>query len=262
VRVKLRHLVHPVSATRSAIRRWAVLRAEDSFRQKHFSGQVVDLAEWAIVHPDSYFASYRSNLEHETRFARLSQELKVGGKIHQSVREMWNIYNWVTKTGTIPGDLAEVGVYRGGTAKLICEVKGNKPLHLFDTFKGLPKVDPSIDRHQEGDITGDTADQVRSYLSAYSELEFYEGVFPESAARLVATDTFFSFVHLDVDIYRATLACLEFFYPRMSRGAALISHDYRSVVCPGVRKAFDEFFAGKPESVVELWDSQALVIKL
>jgi hypothetical protein len=48
----------------------------------------------------------------------------------------------------------------------------------------------------------------------------------------------------------------------MARRAVLVSHDYRSTLCPGVRKAFDEFFDGKAESVVELWDSQALVIKL
>ena len=35
------------------------------------------------------------------------------------------------------GEMAEVGVYRGGTAKLICEAKGSVPLHLFDTFQGL-----------------------------------------------------------------------------------------------------------------------------
>ena len=27
------------------------------------------------------------------------------------------------------GEMAEVGVYRGGSAKLICEAKGDKPLH-------------------------------------------------------------------------------------------------------------------------------------
>ena len=36
-----------------------------------------------------------------------------------------------------PGELAEVGVYQGGSAKLICEVKGDLPLHLFDTFEGF-----------------------------------------------------------------------------------------------------------------------------
>ena len=40
--------------------------------------------------------------------------------------------------------MAEVGVYQGVSAKLICEAKGDKELHLFDTFEGLP--DP--ERHR------------------------------------------------------------------------------------------------------------------
>ena len=34
--------------------------------------------------------------------------------------------------------MAEVGVYQGVSAKLICEAKGDKELHVFDTFEGLP----------------------------------------------------------------------------------------------------------------------------
>ncbi len=266
--LRLRHLAHPVSSVKTVLGRWAAPpcaepppSAEDLFRAKHLSGQVVDLPEWATVYPDSYYASY-SNLEYERKFARLAQELKLECKIGQSIREMWNIYNWVNKTRNIPGDLAEVGVFKGATAKLICEAKGKGRLHLFDTFQGLPQPDPVVDTLKEGDYAGDSVDQVRDYLSAYTGLEFYAGTFPESADRLMGTGACFSFVHLDVDIYTATLAGLQFFYPRLSRGAALISHDYRSIVCPGVRKAFDEFFAGKPESVVELWDSQAIFIKL
>ena len=40
----------------------------------------------------------------------------------------------VKATRKLSGDIAEVGVYRGGSAMIICEAKGNKKLHLFDTF--------------------------------------------------------------------------------------------------------------------------------
>ena len=75
-------------------------------------------------------------------------------------------------------------------------------------------------------------------------------------------DKKFSFVHLDVDIYTSTLEALKFFYPRINRGGAILSHDYPGAV--GVKKAFDEFFEDKPEIVIELptGTGQALVIKL
>src|SRR2546430_11261444 len=51
--------------------------------------------------------------------------------------------------------------------------------------------------------------------------------------------------HIDVDLYTSTLACLEFFYPRLVPGGILLSHDYSLLT--GVKAAFTEFLAGKPE---------------
>jgi hypothetical protein len=99
---------------------------------------------------------------------------------------------------------------------------------------------------------------VQAYLQDFCNVLFHQGFFPDSAAGL--EDLRFSFVHLDVDIYRSTLSCLEWFYPRMNRGAMLVSHDYP--VAEGVRKAFDEFLADKPECLIELSETQAAFIKL
>jgi len=46
----------------------------------------------------------------------------------------------------------------------------------------------------------------------------------------------------------------------MAPGGILISHDYQSAA--GVDRAFQEFFAGKPETVVSLSGFQCLVTKL
>src|SRR6185503_13560291 len=50
----------------------------------------------------------------------------------------------------LPGDFAEAGVYKGGTACLLAQVMAErsaaKRLHLFDTFAGMPAIanaDPS-----------------------------------------------------------------------------------------------------------------------
>ena len=77
---------------------------------------------------------------------------------------------------------------------------------------------------------------------------------------LLGGGTGISFPDLDVDLYESTLEGLKFFYPRMSRGAILISHDYQSAT--GVDRAFSEFFSDKPESVVSLSGYQCLVTKL
>jgi O-methyltransferase len=157
-----------------------------------------------------------------------------------------------------PGDYAEVGVYRGASAKLICEAKSDKTLRLFDTFAGLPQQsshDGGVHREQQYACT---LESVRDYLKGYSNVEFYKGVFPESAKGVCEAK--YAFVHFDVDLYEGTLGCLEYFYPRMIPGGIMLSHDYG--LLSGVEKAFKEFFADKPEGIIEQPTTQCMVIKL
>jgi len=221
----------------------------------------VDLKEWSYVEPDIYISSY-NNILCDAFFKKLAQTLHCDGKTLLSVREMWNIYNWVKKTQEIVGDIAEVGVYRGGSAKLISEVKGKKKLFLFDTFEGIPQVNKDIDLIAQGSITGDSSELVRTYLSGYNNIKFVSGIFPSSAQQVIKDITVFSFVHLDVDVYPSTLDSLKFFYPKMSLGGVILTHDYRCLNTPGVKKAYDDFFSGKPETIIELWDTQAMIVKL
>lgn len=177
--------------------------------------------------------------------------------------EAYELFLAVTKTEKLPGEIAEVGVFRGGSAKLLAETS-RKPIHLFDTFEGLPDLtrEDRPDQFRKGDYSA-SLENVTSYLAAYPNVKLYKGFFPATAGPVA--DRRFSFVHLDVDLYRPTLDSLAFFYPRMTRGGILIGHDYRDIPRfhdSGVKKAFDEFFLDKPEVVLELLDgSQCLVVK-
>ena len=172
--------------------------------------------------------------------------------------EAYQIFMAVTRTKHIAGDLAEVGVYRGGSAKLIREANGIKTLHLFDTFEGLPAVE-AIDQPQfnKGQFAA-SFDHVTNYLREYKNVHFYKGLFPSTAKTVENKE--FSFVHFDVDTYESTRSCLDFFYSRMNRGGIILSHDYTSAA--GVHRAFDEFFSDKPEPVIEMSGTQCLVVKL
>ena len=159
----------------------------------------------------------------------------------------------------MPGDIAEVGVYKGGSAKIICSAKGDKHLHLFDTFEGLPKVD-EIDMvwpFYEGKFAA-SYDSVREYLKDGENVYFLQRNLSRTSDPV--KDKLFSLVNLDVDCYESTKQCLEFFYSRMSPGGIVLSHDY--ITAPGVKKAFDDFFDGKPEPVLETAGSQCLVVKV
>jgi O-methyltransferase len=136
-------------------------------------------------------------------------ELISESRILLGLRDMHNLYHHVVRCKSLEGEMAEVGVFRGGSAKLISMFKGNAKLHLFDTFAGMPATDKTIDHHNAGDFDTTTLEDVQAYLAGYSQIEYHKGYFPDTANSAI-TSRSFSFVHLDVDIYQSTLDGLNF----------------------------------------------------
>ncbi len=184
----------------------------------------------------------------------LIRRVKRESDIYLTAGEAYMVYTLARAQSHLEGEMAEVGVYRGGSSKLICEAKGEVPLHLFDTFQGLPETH-AHDRgfFQRGLFVG-RLESVQSYLKAYPQVFFYPGLFPETAEPI--REKRFSFVHLDVDIYPSMKAALTFFAPRLAPGGLILVHDYQY---PGVRRAFEEVFARGGENVIPLSSSQCIV---
>ena len=141
---------------------------------------------------------------------------------------------------------------------LISTASGGAALHLFDTFEGLPA--PDADEHarmREGHYAASLR-SVQEFLARRPNISFHAGLFPTTVEP--CRDCRFSFVHLDVDLKSSTLACLDFFYPRMLPGGVILTHDFSYL--DGVRDAFGEFLEGRRERPIELPSSQAMLIKL
>ncbi len=173
------------------------------------------------------------------------------------INDAYQLFSIVKSTEKIKGDIAEIGVYKGGSAKIICEAKGNKKLHLFDTFEGLPEVDINKDEKylHKGDFKG-SVEEVQDTLKDYENVFIYKGLFSKTSEQI--KDKRFSLVNIDVDLYKSVLDCLDFFYPRMNKGGIILSHDYR---LKGGKMAIDKFFLDKPEPIIEA-DLQCLVVKI
>jgi O-methyltransferase len=171
------------------------------------------------------------------------------------------LYQFARATSHLPGDAAEVGVYRGGTAFLMATLfsKQDKRLHLFDTFSGIPAVTENIDLHLEGDFSDTSLSVVADFLREFDGISFHSGVFPVSVTP-EAEAASYCFVHVDADMYRSVLDSCAFFYPRLAQGGIILFDDYGFASCPGVRKAVDEFFADKRHKPVYLPTGQALAI--
>jgi len=177
-----------------------------------------------------------------------------------SYDEAYNIFFLSKAMNKLEGNFAEVGCYQGGSSKLIlANLRAGSSFYVFDTFEGLTNLiteDKDSKRFQAGQFAC-SLDKVKEYLND-ERVVYTKGIFPNSANGLKSQE--FSFVHLDLDLYKATLDSLEYFYPKMVVGGILVSHDYSTA--DGVRNAFDEFALKHNICVIPLSGSQAMIIRV
>ena len=158
----------------------------------------------------------------------------------------------------VPGDFAEAGVFKGGSARLICEEKGERDLHLFDVFAGLqdPAATGAEDVRAHFKSIHGSLDEATKLLAPYLGVHLHPGIFPETLSGLEALR--FCFVHLDLDLARPTLAALEYFHPRMTPGGIMVIDDYCETY---VKAIVDDWFRRRTDTLVELAWSQLMVIR-
>ena len=162
--------------------------------------------------------------------------------------------------------LAEIGTYRGGSAKFIIEtLKQNRyenQFYIFDTFEGHVLVDESVDgKHRIGTFGDTSYEQVKSYLNS-PNATIYKGSFLDTAQQIEKMKNF-GMVHIDVDVYPVTKFCLQFFADRTIPGSVIIVDDYGFITCKGAKKATDEFVHANPSfKLFHLLTGQALILKI
>jgi hypothetical protein len=140
----------------------------------------------------------------------------------------------------VDGIVAEVGVYKGGSLKVLAKLFDDVAVLGFDTFEGLPEeqwVESEI--HEIGDFHDTTLEDVQEFLRDCTNVVLTKGIFPDSAKGL--EDYKFKLVHIDTDFYLSVKLSLEWFWPRMVSGGIIVLDDYRWGNCPGVEQALEEF---------------------
>jgi O-methyltransferase len=165
--------------------------------------------------------------------------------------------------------IAEFGVYRGATARILAEVAAERApgaeLHLFDTFAGMPgDTDYSYDdeTYRPGDLGDVDEGAVRALVEEVEGVRpiLHVGTFAETLPG-AAADTL-SLTHVDADLYDSIMEACEWAYARTRAGGAIVFDDFADSDCPGAARAIDDFFRERAESPVVLPTGQALVVKL
>ena len=161
----------------------------------------------------------------------------------------------------VPGDLVELGVYKGNSASVLAAFarRAQRRVFLFDTFSGFDRRDLEGVDGERSILFADNSIEGVKKLVGTDSVTYVQGFFPESAEK-VALPEAIAVAHIDCDLYQPMKAGLECFYPRLSPGGVMILHDYSSGHWPGIRQAVDEFFSHLPEKPILISDKSGTAI--
>jgi len=172
------------------------------------------------------------------------------------------ILELVRCTRSVPGDLAECGVFRGFTlvpmAVYVLQEGMSKSILGFDSFQGFDgsigkdlEIGGAESMHRRLGGFSDTSEQlVAEKLRLFGVqpiVALVPGYFRDSLAAF--SQSRFSFVHLDCDTHDSYSECLSFFYPRLNEGGIILFDEYDDPVWPGCKLAVDEYLADKAEKL-------------
>lgn len=152
----------------------------------------------------------------------------------------------------VPGDVLELGCNAGYTsvwlAQIIQDFAPGRPLHLFDSFEGLPgrgKYDAYL---KEGDCQA-SMNEVKANFAAWAlpDPDIHPGWFDQTLP--MSCPERISFAYLDGDFYESIKTSLEYVYPRLSPGGVILVDDYCDLDAnprawdglPGVKRACDDY---------------------
>ena len=177
------------------------------------------------------------------------------------------------------GRRAECGVFLGTSSLLMCRAARTRDpghtgagMHLVDSFEGLsapvdtdrysvPRADGRLaaSRNVEPGMFNAGAEQARLSLKEFPGVSFHRGWIPAVFAQL--PESRWSFVHIDVDLYEPSYACLEYFVPRLVDDGVIVCDDYGAPLFPGASRAWNRYCNERGIPFVVHDTGQAVLLK-
>lgn len=159
----------------------------------------------------------------------------------------------------LAGSVAECGAYKGQNALISLTLSrsvGARTYHLFDSFEGFPDLSGADPSSRKAEFADTDFAKTKQLLNGFPNVRIHKGFFNETLP--CCGDPTYCMVYVDCDLYEPTRYCCEYFYDKVAPGGYMLFHDYW---CPaedlphrtlfrGVRRAVDEFFAGRGAEIL------------
>jgi hypothetical protein len=186
-------------------------------------------------------------------------------------------YELFSKTINLPGDIVELGVFRGTSLMQwanFLEIRNmgdrQKQIFGFDNFSGFDDLglnDGMADKHYNKTIGGFNSSIFEKLLedaiSIYDKDRFIphkarvklvKGNIEETVPKFINDNSGLriSLLHFDCDLYAPTKIGLEYFYPLVVPGGVILFDEYGIRPWGGESNAIDEYFMGKNIKIKKL----------
>lgn len=212
--------------------------------------------------------------------ARRTDTIMAPLKVFHRHYAMQALVNYFLRAGRLAGRRGECGVFTGLSSRVMCEAAraldpafDGSGFHMVDSFEGLSAPQAEDFQPVNGPDGSDVmvppmiaADhfrvdyaRVQASFADFPGARFHKGWIPEALELL--PDDRWSFVHLDVDMYAPTLACLKYFVPRLVPGGVVICDDYGAPTFPGAARAWLEYCDAQDLPFVVLPTGQSILVK-
>ena len=192
-----------------------------------------------LVRPNATYAPWRADREFTATFEVVRDYTLVD---EYRLYELWTL---VRQTAHLPGDILEVGVWRGGSGTLMAksaQLSGSASrVFLCDTFSGVVKASARDSTYRGGEHADASRSVVEGLVRALGieHVRILQGVFPEETASALG-DAAVRLCHIDVDVYESTRDVLRWVWDRLPVGGVVVCDDYGLPQCDGVIRAVEE----------------------
>ncbi len=157
----------------------------------------------------------------------------------------------------VKGSILEVGVFRGGSIKRIGESvrkeKLNNEIIGIDTFNGLP---PGERWNNSKRMNNNNYFKVKKLLK-HLKIVLIKGEFKNK--NYILDRKRFCFIHLDCDLYKSYIDCLNYLKPKLNKGGIIFFDDYNSLYAKRANQAIHKVIP--KNDIIVLDKKQAYWIK-
>jgi len=182
------------------------------------------------------------------------------------VYRCYELVQLVREVAHVPGDIVEVGVWRGGTGVLLADAarkwKPGARVWLCDTFAGVVKATSRDSQYIGGEHADTSEDIVRDLVNreCLTNVTTLKGMFPDETGGKIANGPI-ALCHIDVDVYQSAADIVAWASPRMAANAILVFDDYGFSSCRGITQLVDELRATGEWIYIYNLNKHAILIK-